>query len=262
MSAYIIAEAGCNHLGKVANAVEMIDEAARMHCNAIKFQAYVTEKINDINLHKDLAKWRFTKDDFRFLKTECESQGIDFLCSSFDIESAKMLDELYVIAHKVPAGQIHNTAYLKYIASTRKTVYLSTGMCTFDEVYVAIQLLQRNRLFVMHCTTGYPVSSKHVNLNCIQEYQRMGYLTGFSDHTMNPVAAVVAVGLGARVIEHHFTLGHGDTPDTPASFVIEDLRDYIHNIREAECILGDGVKKIEECEKKHLHRRDYDIIQT
>lgn len=262
MSVYIIAEAGCNHIGKIDFAVEMIQEAARIKADAIKFQAYITEKINDPALHERLAQWRFDKEQFAFLKRECENNGIDFLCSSFDIESAKMLESLDIIAHKVPAGQVHNTEYLKYIASTHKPVFMSTGMCTFNEVVTAARILKKSNLYIMHCTTGYPIPTMYANLNCIKEYQRMGYLTGFSDHTMSGRAAIAAVALGVKAIEHHYTVNQFDTPDMPASIDVSMFKQYIQHIRETECILGDGVKKIEECEKKHLHRRDYDIIQT
>ncbi len=257
MSVYIIAEAGCNHGGNLEAALSMICSAAELGYNAIKFQAYVTEKINDPSLHEDLSKWGLSEEDFACLKRYCQSREIDFLCSSFDIESAEMLERLDIIAHKVPAGQVHNIEYLKYIASTHKPAYLSTGMCSLEEVMRAVKILQKNKLVVMHCTTGYPVPLEEVNLSCIREYQRMGYLTGLSDHTMSWHSAVAAVAMGVKTIEHHFTRGFAETPDTPASWKPEESRYYIHHIRATESILGDGIKKIEECEKKHLHRRDY-----
>ncbi len=275
VSVYLISEAGCNHCGDMDLAQRMIEAAALAGVDAVKFQAFKTDLLINAEDIEDLCrKCELGPQDIRRLMGCCRENNVDFLASAFDIPSLELLAELGVKKLKIPSGQIHNKKYLEVAAKLfiHDWIFMSTGMATHWEIYNATYYLanfQRTlgpgfpgvQHVLMHCTTGYPVP---LNQACMRMMGHGVYATGpvrrigFSDHTMvDATCAIMAVALGAEVIEHHFYLDKVDCPDMPASFDMLQLSDYIRNIRDAELALGAGHHKfIQPCEEKHLKRRD------
>ena len=115
---------------------------------------------------------------------------------------------------KVPSGEITNLPYLQRVAAIEcqnKQVILSTGMSTIDEVKYAINVLQQSKdtsFTVLHCNTQYPTEPEDMNLRAMNKLQELApdWKIGLSDHSEGIVASLVAVGLGAKFIEKHFTL--------------------------------------------------------
>jgi sialic acid synthase SpsE len=243
---------------KIAKA--MIDAAKWAGADTVKFQMYQTELINDSSLHKFLEAVRFSTDEHKRLMGYCEKVGIEYLCSAFDITSLIILaDTLKVNRIKIPSGQLHNESYLSYANSSEVPLILSTGMSTKAEVEKAIQNINWDDLIVLHCNSAYPTPDEDTNLKAIERLRCFCSLqVGYSDHTRGNTAAIMAVGLGAVMIEKHFTLSRQlKTPDSDTSIEPGEFKSFVEDIRRAEVMLGSGEKVITESEKPNLIRRDF-----
>lgn len=259
---FIIAEAGVNHNGNLEIAKKMIEEAKNFKADAIKFQTYLTEELVTTNAPKASYQKKNTKgssqfkmlknlelsqEDFRRLKKYAEEKKIIFLSSCFDLPSAIFLNEINVMAFKIPSGEITNLDLLRKVASFNKPIICSTGMADILEIKKAIHTINLSgakSLVLLHCTTDYPVKLKDVNLKAIRTMQKeFNYPIGFSDHTLGIKVALAARVLGAGVIEKHFTLDKTmPGPDHQASLDKNEFKELVESIRTIETAFGDGRK--------------------
>ena len=271
---FIIAEAGDNHNGDINLAYKLIDVAKLSGADAVKFQTFVTEDIicrnaemaeyqkNNMGVEESqfdmVKKLELSFEQFRELKKYCDSIGIKFMTTAFDIKSIKfVVDDLNLDILKIPSGEITNYPYLVQTAKSGKDIILSTGMATIDEINDAINVLRQNgsgKISLLHCTTEYPAPLDSVNLNAIKTLQQeFNCEVGYSDHTKGIEVASYAVAMGATIIEKHFTLDKNlPGPDHKASLEPDELRDLVLKIREVEQILGDGVKVPQPAEIKNI----------
>lgn len=261
---YIIAEAGVNHNGQFDLAVKMIEEAAKAGADAVKFQTFKAELLvskkapkaryqientgNDESQLMMLKKLELSERDFIKLAEYAREINIDFLSTPFDNDSIDFLNNLDMPYFKIPSGEITNLPYLSKIASTRKPVIISTGMCTMDEIEQALDVFRdynRDMITLLHCNTQYPTPYVDVNLLAMRTMgNRFGVRIGYSDHTPGIEIPIAAVALGAVVVEKHFTLDRNmEGPDHKASLEPEELKAMITAIRNVEKALGDGEKK-------------------
>ena len=174
----------------------------------------------------------------------------------YDIESIHFLTSLQEI-WKIPSGEITNFPYLVEIAKTGKEIFLSTGMCTMDEVDAAIDVLRDNgvgSITLLHCTTNYPTPMRDVNLKAMLALEEhCGCPIGYSDHTQGTEVPIAAVAMGASVIEKHFTLDRNmEGPDHKASLEPDEFKAMVKAIRNIESALGDGIKRPSESEKANI----------
>lgn len=259
----VIAEAGVNHNGSVALAKKLIDAAKECGADIVKFQTakadalvskcapmaeYQKENTGRTESQKDMLQ-RLLLDyrDFEELADYCKRREIEFLSTPFDLESIDFLEPL-VRFWKVPSGEITNLPYLMKIASTGKSVTLSTGMSTLSEVGAAVAILRRSGakdLTLLHCTTQYPTPYSEVNLNAMLTLQReFGVKVGYSDHTKGIEIPIAAVSMGAVVIEKHFTLDRSmEGPDHKASLQPDEFAAMVAAIRNVETAMGGFEKK-------------------
>lgn len=264
---FIIAEAGVNHNGSLKFAKELIDLAAFAGADAVKFQAfhaeslvtpsakkasYQSKNVGDDNLsqYEMLKTLEFSETAFLELKEHSENKGISFLAAPFDKRFVDFLEPI-VPFYKIGSGELTNIPFLKYVASKKKAVILSTGMSTLDEVKDAVEVFQNNDadgafppLILLHCTTNYPCPFENVNLRVLQTLKdTFNVPVGYSDHTIGYEVTLAAVALGARVIEKHFTLSRSlPGPDHKASLEPHELKEMIRSVRNIEDSFGDGVK--------------------
>lgn len=260
----IIAEAGVNHNGKLETAKKLAMIAKNSGADIVKFQTaklellvtdsapmaeYQKKNVKNMVSQKDMIKkLLLTYEDFIELSNYCKEIGIQFLSTPFDIESIDFLVSLGCTIWKIPSGEITNLPYLVKIASLHQPIILSTGMSTLEEVERAVELLKSNgadKITLMHCTTEYPTPYEDVNLNAIVTLQKnFGTSVGYSDHTLGIEVPIAAVGMGAVVIEKHFTLDRSmEGPDHKASLEPNELKAMITSIRNIEMAFGDGVKR-------------------
>ncbi len=274
----VIAEAGVNHNGSLDLAMQMVDAAKRAGADIIKFQtakpealiskyaekaAYQKENTGKDESQLDMVrKIMLRYEQFIPLKRYCEQQEIKFLSTPFDLDSIDFLEELGCDIWKIPSGEITNLPYLEKIAHTHKSVIMSTGMATVDEIRDAMKVLKdagSGEVTLLHCTTQYPTPFEDVNLKAmITLRDQFGCAVGYSDHTKGIVVPIAATAMGATVIEKHFTLDRTmEGPDHKASLEPDELAEMVTAIRQVEKALGDGQKKpaLSEIENKTVARK-------
>lgn len=267
---FIIAEAGVNHNGSFELAMQLVDEAVDAGIDCIKFQTFKAENLVNKNAQKaeyqientknNDSQYKMLKDlelsfeDFKQLKNYCDSKKIMFLSTPFDLESADFLNDLNMEIFKVPSGEITNLPYLRKINSFGKKVILSTGMSTLNEIQDALNVLKDCEVSLLHCTTEYPCPYDNVNMNAMLTIkEHFGLPVGYSDHTQGTEIPVMAVSMGAEIIEKHFTLDKTmEGPDHKASLEPHELKQMVKSIRNVEKAFGSGEKIPQESEKKNI----------
>mgnify|MGYP006084783559 FL=1 len=254
---FIIAEAGVNHNGSIKKAFELIKVAKKAGADGVKFQIFDKyEQISNIaetapyqnkatNKKKmlDMAKnYDFEWKNHIKLKKFCNKINIEYLASVFDKKSVDFyLKTLKAKTIKIASSEIDNLRLLKYINNNCNSVILSTGMSSITEIQKAIKILSNVKyLSLLQCTSLYPTKIEDVNLNVLKTFKDKFKLPiGFSDHTTGNISAIISVGLGASIIEKHFTLNKKlPGPDHKMSLNSNELTSYISEIREAEKSLG------------------------
>ena len=261
---FVIAEAGVNHNGDPELARQLIDVAIAAGADAVKFQTFKTEQQVTLSAPKaeyqklttDASESQFAMlkrlelppDTFYKLREYCLEQGILFLSTPFDEESADLLEMVGVPAFKIPSGEITNLPFLEYVARKGRPMIVSTGMSTLGEVEAAVHAIHRagnQNLVLLHCVSAYPAPPEDVNLRAMQTLAKVfGMPVGFSDHTLGVDIAVAAVALGACVVEKHFTLDRAlPGPDHQASLEPDQLDALVRGIRIVELALGHGRKE-------------------
>ena len=268
---YIIAEAGVNHNGQLATAMELVKAAREAGADCIKFQAFTAGELVVKNTEKAqyqkrsgpkgesqydmLQRLELKESDFAAIKKHCDELEIDFLVTPFSPRWVRVFYEMGVTAFKTGSGNLNDTALLEAIGQTHLPVIISTGMSDLNEVDKALAVLRKfgsERLSVLHCVSLYPTQLEQANLNAVKTLAEHTHLpTGFSDHTEELITGALAVAAGAVILEKHFTLDKKmDGPDHSMSLVPEELREYIRLARQAEKACGDGQKNLLTAEEK------------
>jgi N,N'-diacetyllegionaminate synthase len=258
-SVYIIAEVGANHNGSLEIALKMIEEISKTGVNAIKFQLTNPYSLYSLDSFKasyqkenDSAKsplemslkYQLKREDHLKLYSACKDFKVDYICTAFDIESLMFLDSHIDMPYfKIASGEIFSIDVIDYISKRNKPVILSTGMATYSEIAVSIDLINRNfrkDITILHCISNYPAKFEEVNLRNIQEIKkRFNYPVGFSDHTVGNDCAIAAVAMGAKVIEKHVTFDKNvEGPDHKASIDINELKLLVNSIKNIEKSFG------------------------
>lgn len=263
---FIVAEIGNNHEGSFTLAEEMIGKAAEGGVNAVKFQTFQTElyisrKANRGRFEK-IKSFELTFKEFEKLSELANDAGVIFLSTPLDIESAEFLNNI-VPAFKISSGDNNFYPLIEKIAGFNKPIMLSSGLSDMSQLQYTKTLIEQvwsnfdkvPGLAVLHCTSSYPVEPKEANLNAIRHIkEELACTVGYSDHTIGVEAAVLAVALGARIVEKHFTIdkNHSDFRDHQLSANPMELSIMVEKIRQSEEYLGNGEKTIQQSEKKNV----------
>jgi sialic acid synthase SpsE len=265
---FVIAEAGVNHNGNFDLARRLVDVAADAGADAVKFQtfrsaelvvpgaekaAYQQRQTGAGSQAEMLAELELSLEEFARLRDHCFERGVEFMSTAFDSLSLADVVALGPKVLKWPSGEIDNVPLLLQAASTGLPVILSTGMATLDEVSAALGVLHQagsSDVAVLQCVSQYPAPLAEQNLRCIaQMAESFSCVTGFSDHTEGPWAAIAARPLGMAILEKHITLDRSMAgPDHAASMEPSDFAELIVALRQVERALGDGNKRPMPCE--------------
>jgi len=255
---FIIAEAGSNHNGNLVIAKKLIDSAAEMGADAIKFQIFTAESLSNDKATQDiLRKYEFRKSWISSLNKHARSKGIMFFATPFDMSSTDALSEIGVKAFKIASGDLTYLNFIEYIARKKKPIILSVGMATEQEIKNALKVIfstgNRN-VILLHCIADYPTRPEDANIKCIASLQKLFNVpVGYSDHTLGVHISMAAVCLGAAVIEKHFTLSRKmKGPDHPFAIEPNELKELVRGIRDIERAGGDGRKRPAKCEIQGL----------
>jgi len=273
---YIIAEIGINHNGSVQTAKDLIKSASDAGVDAVKFQKRTPEicvpdhqksQMRDtpwgyISYLDYRYKVEFDQDDYKEIDEYCQSLGIDWLASSWDIPSLSFIDSFDPPAHKVPSALLTDHKLLRAMKDTGKPVILSTGMSTMEEIQEAVDILGTDKLVICHTTSSYPCPPEELNLKMIQTLQaNFDCPIGYSGHEVGLVTSALAVAMGACLLERHVTLDRAMWgSDQAASVEPQGVRTLVKYIRVTEKALGDGKKKVYESEQSSLSKlRRYSV---
>lgn len=270
-SVVIVAEIGNNHEGSFRVAEELVHKAADCGADAVKFQTFRAELFvgpSDAARLRRLKNFELSQAQFAELAKVARGRGLHFLSTPLDLESAAFLDSI-VDAYKVASGDNNFVPLLRQVARTGRPVVLSTGLSDLDQVRASVQILQdawverghAGQLALLHCVSSYPVPPEQANLRSIPALAAAfpGAAVGYSDHTVGIEAAVLAVAVGARILEKHFTLDHhhSDFRDHQLSADPAELRALVERVRTASRMLGSEGKAVQPCEAPGVlaHRR-------
>jgi N,N'-diacetyllegionaminate synthase len=271
----VIAEAGVNHNGDLALARALIDAAADAGADLVKFQTFSAEALATAQANmaqyqianigsamtqlEMLQQLELSYEDHESLMAYCNTRGIGFFSTAFDIGGLDLLHRLGAKRYKVPSGEITNLPYLRHLASFGMPVILSTGMSNMGEIEGAIDAMEsaglsRNLLSVLHCNTEYPTPVHDVNLNAMVSIREaFDVEVGYSDHTLGIEVPIAAVALGATVIEKHLTLSREmPGPDHKASLEPTEFVAMVRSIRNIELAMGSGIKRPTDSERKNI----------
>jgi pseudaminic acid synthase len=249
---YIIAEMSANHNGDINNAYKIINMAKASGADAVKLQTYHPDLITmDIKTPEFMIKgglwdgqslyelytrafmpWDWHKPLFDYAK----DTGITIFSSPFDSTAVDLLEDLNAPAYKIASFEAIDLPLIKYVATTKKPMIISTGMANIEEIQEAIDTAQENgcqELAILHCVSGYPAPAADYNLRTISDMkQRFGLLTGLSDHTVDNTTAIASVAMGASIIEKHVTLNkNGKGLDDSFSLEFDEFLNLCRDIK-------------------------------
>jgi len=265
---FVIAEAGSNwKTNSNTNALEQVEKlveiAASCGADAVKFQMFrsktlyahrpgSSDYLKKNGIGTDVGEMFENLEMPYHIVPEihkiCKKNNIMFMSSVFSIDDAKIIDP-FVEIHKIASYEINHVRLLEFVAKTKKPVIISTGASTYDEIDFAVNLIKNynDKIALLQCTAKYPVPIESLNLFVIPELEKKyGLPVGFSDHSEDPIIGpVTAVGLGARIVEKHFTTNkNNEGPDHRFALDPNELRIMIRSIRRSDLAKGSSTKTI------------------
>ncbi len=268
---YIIAEIGINHNGSLELAKKLIDGAVYAGCDAVKFQKITPELCvpqDQWYVERDTPWGRITYIEYRhkiefgfeeFLEIDgyCREKGIDWFASPWDETSVDFLEKFKPIVYKIPSASLTDHSLLRKIKATGRPVIISTGMSTIQELEEAVLILGTENLLIAQSTSTYPCPVEELNLQVIQTYKEIfpEVPIGYSGHETGLAPTLAAVAIGAKFVERHITLDRAMWgTDQAASVEISGMQKLVHDIRDIEKALGDGIKKVYESEHENIEK--------
>lgn len=260
---FVVAEIGINHNGDINVAKKLIDMAVFAGCDAVKFQKRTIELVYT---PEELAKERenpfgptngdlkrgleFGEKEYQEIDRYCRERGIIWFASPWDVKSVDFLEKFNVPCYKIASPCLTDEELLRKVRATGKPVILSTGMSTKEEIWRAVNILGTENLILLHCTSTYPSRLEELNLNAIPWFKKsFSCPIGYSGHETGIVEPVMAVALGACIVEKHITLDRAMWgSDHAASLEPNGLNRLVRDIRNLPICLGNGEKRVFESE--------------
>jgi N-acetylneuraminate synthase/pseudaminic acid synthase len=270
---YMIAEMSANHGGSLETALEIVVEAKKAGADCIKIQTYTADTLTiDCNkdyfklkgglwdgyTYYDLYKEAYTPWEWqKSIKDKCDEIGIDFLSTPFDKSAVDFLEDLDIEFYKIASFELVDIPLIEYVASKGKPIIMSCGMASIIEIEEAVEACKRynnNQIILLKCCSQYPANYQDMNVATIQDMQeRFGLPIGLSDHSMGSLASVVAVSIGAKVIEKHVCLSRNiPSADSAFSMEIEEYKNLVKDVENALLIKGQATYELTKKEKEGL----------
>ncbi|GHA30249.1 sialic acid synthase [Salinimicrobium marinum] len=281
---YIIAELSANHNNDFDLAVKTIEAMAKAGADAVKVQTYTADAMtidvkDDDNPYfqpKDSGLWKgyrlydlYTEASMPYewqpkLQKISEDLGMEFFSSPFDIAGVDFLETLNVPRYKIASFEITDIPLIKHAASKMKPMIISTGLAEIEDIELAVQACREvgnDDITLLKCTSQYPATVEDANLLTMPDIkERFGVKVGVSDHTLGSAVPVVAVSLGAQVIEKHFILERSQGgADSAFSMEPDEFAAMVKAAREAEKALGKVVYEVTEPNK--TRRRSLFVVE-
>ena len=256
---YIVAEIGGNFTD-YDTATLLIDQAKESGADAVKLQTYKANTVASKQAMFDMENTGIIQQTEYFKKFELDMEmhekvyayarkmGLDIFSTPSHMSDVDMLEKLGTNVYKIGADDVTNIPFLKGVARLGKTIMLSTGMSTLEEVREAVNAIleEGNKdIVIMHVVSLYPTAPQYVNLEAIRTLQREfpQFTVGYSDHTLGIDSCIFAAVMEARVIEKHFTYDkQAEGPDHMLSATMDEMKTLVGKIRLYEEMRGHGVK--------------------
>ena len=251
----VIAEIGINHEGSLETAFEMVDAAIEAGAEIIKHQTHVVEdemsadakKVipgnADVSIYEIMARCALNEEDETRLKEYVESKGAIFISTPFSRAAALRLERMGVQAYKIGSGECNNYPLLELVASFGKPIILSTGMNDIPSIRKSVAIFHKHKVpyCLLHCTNVYPTPDHLIRLGGVEELAREfpDAVIGLSDHSIDNLACLGAVAVGASVLERHFTdRKDRPGPDIECSMDIKECAELIQQSRRMKAMRG------------------------
>lgn len=265
-----------NHGGKIENAFKIIEEAKKAGADCLKIQTYTADTLTipcdkecfkikgglwDGYTFYDLYKEAYTPWEWqKAIKEKCEEVGIDFLSTPFDNSAVDFLEDIGVEFYKIASFELVDIPLIEYVASKGKPIIMSCGMANVEEIEEALDACYRNnnkQVILLKCCSQYPAKYEDMNISVIPDMkERFKVPVGLSDHSMGSLASVVAVSMGAQVIEKHVCLNREiESADAGFSMEMTEFAQMVEDIRNTIMIMGRPTYELTEHEKKGLYIR-------
>jgi N-acetylneuraminate synthase len=268
--AFIVAEIGVNHNGSMEITKKLINEAHRNGVDAVKFQKRTPELCvprdqwdimretpwGYISYIEYRRKMEFQQEEYAEINRYCQELGIPWFASVWDEPSVEFLEVFDPMCYKVPSASLTDASLLRCLRDTGRPVVLSTGMSTIDQIRAAVSLLDVDKLVLCHATSTYPCDPSELNLHMIESLRsEFSCPIGYSGHEVGLITSVVAVALGACMVERHITLDRAMWgSDQAASVEPQGFERLVKYVRVTEQALGDGVKRIYDSELPSMRK--------
>jgi sialic acid synthase SpsE len=265
---FVIAELGLNHNGSVPQALALVDAAAAAGASAVKLQTIEADRLVTAScpppshvtvgsLRDFFRQFELDEEAHRQVASRARRHGLAFMSTPFSDAAVDLLDRVGCDALKIASGDITNRRLVERAAATRRPLVLSTGMSDLGEICAAVDWAQAagaRDLVLLHCVSAYPVPAGSENLAAIAELSRaFDVPVGLSDHTTEPMAASVAVALGAAVYERHFVLdAESAGVDRAVSSTPAELQQIVLEAGRVRRALGHGRKECLAAERGNL----------
>jgi len=266
---FVVAEIGINHNGDIEIAKKLIAAAMLAGCEAVKFQkrtidvVYSKEELTRPRespfglTNGDLKRGlEFGFSEYRQIDETCKLHNITWFASCWDEDSLKFIEQFNPPCYKIASASLTNDNLLRKHRATRKPIILSTGMSTLDQIDHAIEVVGKEDLIIMHCTSTYPSKVSELNLKCIPMLkERYNVPIGYSGHEVGLSTTMAAIDLGACIVERHITLDRAMWgSDQAASVEPQGIWRLVRDIRSNEEAMGDGIKRVYESEKEIIKK--------
>jgi N-acetylneuraminate synthase len=280
MSIFICAEIGINHNGDMSICKELIDVAVNAGSNAVKFQK---RDINEVYTQKFLNSYRkspwgetqreqkmgleFNKEQFDEISQYCNTKGIEWYASAWDLNSQEFLKQFDCKYNKIASAMIVHEKLLQMVAEEKKYTFISTGMTTYEDIDKAVDIFQKENcpFELMHTVSTYPMKTEDANLNMINTLRdRYKCDVGYSGHESGLAISYAAAALNITSLERHITLDRAlYGSDQSASVEADGFKHLVGAVRIIEKAMGDGKKWTYEAEtpisenlRQHLNWTD------
>ena len=256
---FIIAELSANHSGSLQTALDTIKAAKRAGADAIKLQTYTPDSLtldsrdedfmikgglwDGANLYELYRQALTPREWHEQLFEAARDEGLVCFSSPFFRDDADFLEKFNPPAYKIASFEVTDYDFVRYVALKSKPIIISTGIATEQEIADVVQICKdagNEQIALLKCTSSYPAPLDGMNLLTIADMKRkFGVEVGFSDHTLGIVAPVVAVSLGARVVEKHFILDKSvRSVDEAFSLDEREFSEMVKAVRDTEALLG------------------------
>ena len=264
----IIAEIGVNHNGIIQRASKLVKLAKKAGADYVKLQIYTTNllvtnyarkskyqkktSLDFDNQYKMLKKYELSLEEHKKIIKYCKRIKINYCASVFDVLGLNFLIKNRIKIIKIPSGEITNKFLLEELKKFKGLVLLSTGMSTLDEVTDAVNILKRNKnkFNLFYCCSSYPAPLKEIDMNILLTLKKKYKCpVGYSDHTKDNYAAILATLMGATFVEKHFTDNKKlSGPDHRASSDFKQLKQLTNKINIFNDMLKSGIKIVTKSE--------------